>query len=257
MILYAYGDSWTEGQGCFLEEEQKIKDRVSLKEFRNLNSWPAMLSEKLNCKYENSGCSGNANNLIFNNVITDLKNEKIKKGDFVIVMWSSSLRDVVPFLPKGEWVSWSVKELAAFPHKFFESHKDNNEKYDIFLEKYKKFFLSELFNQNYYNIVNQNYIIFLQQMFEEYGVRYVFCDAFDMMIQNLSKTNNLIHLINTNNYWGFMDCTIRDYLLKVSDESAWEYPKPISVVPSNHPNKKGYQLIADELFNFIKTNKVI
>ena len=28
MKLFAYGDSWTEGHGCDIEEENKIKDRI-------------------------------------------------------------------------------------------------------------------------------------------------------------------------------------------------------------------------------------
>ncbi len=173
MKLYAYGDSWTEGQGAIIEEEQKIKDRMVLKDFRNKHSWPVMLANKLNCDHENNGWSGKANNLIFNEVINDLRNGKIHKGDLVVIMWSSSLRDHVHFLPKGEWISWSIKELTLLPHKFFESYKFGDDKYNGFLEDYKRFFLENMFNQNYYNIINQNYIIFLQKMLDEYGVKHL------------------------------------------------------------------------------------
>ena len=69
MKLYAYGDSWTEGQGCRLEDESNLKDRIILKDFRNKHSWPIKLANKLNCDHENNGWSGKANNLIFNEVI--------------------------------------------------------------------------------------------------------------------------------------------------------------------------------------------
>ena len=60
------------------------------------------------------------------------------KGDLVVIMWSSSLRDHVHFLPKGEWISWSIKELTLLPHKFFESYKFGDDKYNSFLEDYKR-----------------------------------------------------------------------------------------------------------------------
>jgi hypothetical protein len=257
MKLYAYGDSWTEGQGAIIEEEQKIKDRMVLKDFRNKHSWPLMLANKLNCDHENNGWSGKANNLIFNEVINDLRNGKIHKGDLVVIMWSSSLRDHVHFLPKGEWISWSIKELTLLPHKFFESYKFGDDKYNGFLEDYKRFFLENMFNQNYYNIINQNYIIFLQKMLDEYGVKHLMLDAFDLMIQDLNGDDDVTHLINKKNYWGFKKQTIRDYIVKVSDETAWEYPEPFDVIPSKHPNKKGYNLISEELYNYIVRNNIL
>ncbi len=76
----------------------------------------------------------------------------IQEDDFVVIMWSSSLRDIVPFLPKNEWVSWSVKHLVELPHKFIESYQSENEKYNNFLYSFKELFITDLFNQNYYNI---------------------------------------------------------------------------------------------------------
>lgn len=257
MKLYAYGDSWTEGQGCRLEEENTIKDRMYLKDFRNKYSWPIKLANKLGCDHENNGWSGRANNLIFNDVIADLRNGKIHEGDLVVIMWSSSLRDHVHFLPKGEWISWSIKELTLLPHKFFESYKYGDDKYNGFLEQYKRFFLENMFNQNYYNIINQNYIIFLQKMLEEYGVKYLMLDAFDMMVQDLNKQDDITHLIDKKMYWGFGKQTIRDFLIKVSDESAWEYPHPFEEIPSKHPNEKGYHLISEEIYNYIVKNNII
>jgi hypothetical protein len=257
MKLYAYGDSWTEGQGCRIDDESKLKDRMVLKDFRNKYSWPIKLANKLGCDHENTGWSGKANNLIFNDVISDLRNGKIHKGDLVVIMWSSSLRDYVHFLPKGEWISWSIKELTLLPHKFFKSYKFGDDKYNDFLERYKKFFLQNMFNQNYYNIINQNYIVFLQKMLEDYEVNYLMLDAFDMMVQDLNKEDDITHLINKNNYWGFRKQTIRDYLVKVSDESAWEYPNSFEEIPSKHPNEKGYNLISEEIYNYIVKNKII
>ena len=118
MKLYAYGDSWTEGVGIDWSTEQSYKDRNQLQLFRNKNSWVTHLANKMGLEAINNGWSGKANNIIFNEVINDLRNNKIKKDDFVVIMWSSSLRDYVPFLPKGEWISWGQLELSKLPNKY-------------------------------------------------------------------------------------------------------------------------------------------
>ena len=179
MKLHAYGDSWTEGQGTTDNRE----------EWKNY-SWVKIISDKLGIDSINNGVSGNSNIKIFNKVVDDLIEGKIKNDDIVVIMWSSSLRDLVPFLPKNEWVSWSIKHLIEYPHKFVESYQSENEKYNNFLCSFKELYVSNLFNQNYYNIVNQNYIIFLQKMFDFYEVKYVMCDAFESMIIELNKDVN-------------------------------------------------------------------
>ena len=88
MTLYGYGDSWTAGEGS-----------TSNKDEWEYNSYIKQLGDKLNIPSINYGISGNSNQKIFNKVVADVKEFKVKSNDLVIVMWSSSLRDVVPFLP--------------------------------------------------------------------------------------------------------------------------------------------------------------
>jgi hypothetical protein len=73
----------------------------------------------------------------------------------------------------------------------------------------------------------------------------------------LRRGDDVTHLINTKNYWGFGKQTIRDFIVKISDETAWEYPEPFEVIPSKHPNKKGYNLISEELYNYIVRNNIL
>jgi len=258
MKLHAYGDSWTEGVGANNTYEKKIKDRNQLQLFRNENSWVKHLAEKMGLEAVNNGWSGRANNLIFNDVINDLRNDKIKKGDFVTIMWSSTLRDYVPFLPKGEWISWGQLELSILPHKFTESYKFGDDKFNSFLSNYKKFFLLELFNQNYYNIINQNYIIFLQKMLENYKIDYVMCDGFDLMIQELDKKDDVSYLIDKRKYWGFGDMSLEMWLTKHYNlEPIWEMKIPNkNEVAAQHPNNDGYKLISGELYNYIVKNRI-
>jgi len=255
MILHAYGDSWTQGEGCNLEVETTLKNQ-ELIIYRNENSWVKSLADKLNLQWINNGKSGNPNSVIFNSIIDDVTNNRIKKGDLVIILWSSSLRDYAAFLPRQQWVSWSVKHLVNLPEKFINSYKSNNETYDSFLREYKSFFLDNLFNQNYYNIVNQNYIIFLQKLFEFYDINYVMADAFDMMIVDLNEKDDVSNMIKTKYYLEYRKKTMRD-ILQETKLDCFEDIKMISKNPAQHPNKMGYNLISEELYNYIVGNNII
>lgn len=240
MKLHAYGDSWTEGQGT-------TEDRNEWKNY----SWVKVVSDKLGISSINNGISGNSNLSIFNKVVDDLIEGKINENDIVVVMWSSSLRDVVPFLPKNEWVSWSVKHLVEYPHKFVESYQSENEKYDNFLHSFKKLFITDLFNQNYYNIVNQNYIIFLQKMFEFYNIKYVMFDAFESMIIDIKKDDDKTNIINEKYYWEFNKKTIRDLLNNTNRPDIWEHLDDYKERPTQHPNIEGYKIISEVVYDFL------
>ena len=255
MILHAYGDSWTEGEGCDLEIESTLKNQ-ELIIYRNQNSWVKLLADNLNLQWINNGKSGNPNSVIFNSIIDDVTNNRIKKGDLVIILWSSSLRDYAAFLPRQQWVSWSVKHLVNLPEKFINSYKSNNETYDSFLREYKSFFLDNLFNQNYYNIVNQNYIIFLQKLFEFYDIKYVMADAFDMMVVDPNETDDVSNMIKTKYYWEYRKKTMRDFLYE-SKLDCFEDIKMMTTNPAQHPNTLGYNLISVEFNNYIVKNNII
>jgi hypothetical protein len=241
MKLRAYGDSYTAGEGTS-QNREKWKD----------NSWVKYLADMLNIEWVNNGISGNSNLKIFNKVVEDLKDGVIEKGDFITIMWSSSLRDVVAFLPKNEWVSWSTKHLLEFPHKFIESYKSESEEYNQFLFSFKELFVTKLYNQNYYNIVNQNYIIFLQKMFEFYGVKYLMCDGFESMIIDLNEEDNRLDLINTKFYWRFNNQTFRDLLNDTNRIDIWEHQDiNFKSRPTQHPNAEGYRIIASELYEVV------
>jgi hypothetical protein len=257
MILHAYGCSWTAGEGCNRFIEDTLTGEEKLK-FQNENSWVNFLAEKLNISYINNGICGNSNNKIFNKLVEDVRNNKIQKNDFITIMWSSSLRDVVPFLPNGEWVTWSVKHLIQEPHKFINAHNTENTDYNSFFTKYKEFFIGELFNQNYYNIVSQNYIIFIQKLLEHYGIKYIMCDSFESMIMDLNKKDDVKHNIDKKYYWNFNEKTFRDFLNETNRLDIWEHQDTTyNTRATQHPNKIGYNLISEELYGYIKNNKIL
>jgi len=255
--LVAYGDSWTIGEGC----NREIEDTLSKHEkivYQKENSWVKFLSNKLNIPYENNGISGNPNNKIFNQIVDDIKNGITTKNDLVVIMWSSSLRDYLPFMPhgpKGEWLSWSTKHLMETPDRFFTSTQTENRYYDFFMEDYKKFWLINLYEDLYYSIVNQNYIIFLQEFFKHYKINYVMCDGIEDMFLGITSQYDKSNLINAENYWGYKTYTFRDWLIQRTDETFWEHKERWDTRCTQHPTIKGYKLIADELFSFISNIK--
>lgn len=250
-LLHAYGCSWTEGEGFNLKLESTLKNQ-NLKIERNNHSWVKLLADKLNVVAINNGKSGNSNNVIFNSVVQDIKLKRIKEKDLVVIMWSSTLRDYLPFFPKGEWVSWSLKSFIDHPDKFIKSYKSEDYFYDGFLTEYKKLFLTELYTQDYINIINQNYIIFLQKIFEYYNIKYLMCDAFDSMIDQNSesiKNYNKINFIDKKFYWRFDEnITMKTFLHKNYKNSL-----NCDLSATDHPNEIGYKVMADEIYNFLKT----
>ena len=256
--LVAYGCSWTEGEGSDVPIENTLSPNEKRK-FRNKHSWSKNLADKMEIpEVLNNGISGNSNRKMFNDIIKDVENEKITSDDFVCIMFSSSLRDYVPFLPEGEWLSYSVKHLLEMPDKFYNSYDEHGTSisFNNFLSKYKRFFVTNLFNQEYYNIVNQNYIIFLQKLFEEYNIKYIMCESFEYMI-HYPLDNNFTEHMNKNTIFGELKLSFRDVLNNLNRKDIWEHEDKYDSRATQHPNKKGYKIIAEELFNFIKTNKVI
>lgn len=270
MKLYTFGDSWTAGQGCNIIVENSLTDENERKEYRNSMSWPKYLSEQLKVEFTNLSKTGSSNKEIFDTIIETIKSNIISDNDLVVIMWSSSLRDNVPFFPNGEWHIWGNRYIEnkwkfnwvinSIKDKINGTKYTNNPKYNFFLKSYKEFFINNLYDYTYYNIVNQNYILFIQKLLESYNINYVFCDAFDFMITkniptNLDKTD----FINKSNYYKFREMTFKDYLISIDDTDSylWEDSIKWDNTPGKHPNYKGYQKIANELYNFILNSNIL
>lgn len=259
MKLFAFGDSWTEGQGADLSKENSIESVEDRKIFRNERSWPKHLSELLNvnCVYKSK--SGQSNNDIFKSVVDSIKSKEISNDDLVIVMWSSTLRDQVPFFPDGEWHSWGKKYMDNDFKKewFIDKNLSKISDYNQFLINFKRLYIEQLYSDSYYNIINQNYIIFLQELLKHYGISYFFCDAFDMMINNLDEKDDKTKLIDQIRYWGFGEKTFKDHLIGLGEIGLFETDVPFGITPGKHPSELGYKLIAKEMNDFIISNNII
>ncbi len=262
MKLFSFGDSWTEGVGGNSKEEETTENPQEKTQIRQKYCWPKHLSELLECDFYNYGVGGFSNNAIFNTIYHNLKNEIITQDDFVVVMWSSSLRDSLPFFPnEDDFFIWG-KRYKSKNHLFkhiFTGGKGNLSNFSRFEKDYKDFYITELFNDVYYDIVNQNYILYLQFMFKQMGVRYVFCDAFDTMINNeIINEINKSNLIDDARYWGYKTKTMADLLIESKRKDVWEDGNHwTDNTAGKHPNNNGYKMIADELYKFILDNNLL
>jgi len=262
MKLFTFGDSWTEGVGGDLDEEYTTEIAEERTSIRHKYAWPTQLSKLLNVDLQNDGVGGFSNNAIFNAVNFKLKNELITTNDFVIIMWSSSLRDSVPFFPIDNNFQFWGKRHTNKEHLYKYLLSDmiiDDVKFKRIDKDYKNYFISNLYTDTYYDIVNQNYILYLQFILKQLGIRYLFCDGFDLMIRNdINVTVDKTSLIDQSHYWEFKNKTFKDYLSDTNRKDVWEDGMYWSSnIDGKHPNKNGYKIIADEMYSFIVKNNLL
>lgn len=264
MKLFTFGDSWTEGVGGDLKEEYETNIAEERTKIRHKYCWPKWLAEYLGgIEFENNGIGACSNKTIFDAVAHNLHNNIINKDDLVIIMWSSSLRDSPPFFPsENQWHAWQelhLQKMHLYEHVFKKILTNTNDIHRDIKKQYTEYYIENIYTDVYYDIINQNYILYLQYMLEEIGVRYVFCDAFDLMIRkDIIKEVDKTNLIKKENYWGFKNITFRDFLSSTNRKDVWEDNLLWSKInPGKHPNKNGYKIIAKELYDFIICNNIL
>ena len=174
-MIYSFGDSFTAGLGVdrlyensqlgehpdwdTMTNEQKNIQRSKVERFRHENSYTAFFARKLNVGYLNNGLSGCSNIDILNSIF-ELDNS-FKQGDIVFVGFTSSLRNPISFFPR----KFSETEFKLAPNldvlKDFTELKVNEKMKEFyteesmsFFQEYSKFYLTEMFDEQYYEIVN-------------------------------------------------------------------------------------------------------
>ena len=262
MKLFTFGDSWTEGVGGNIEDEYTTDIPEQKTIIRQKYCWPKHLSDLLECEVKNNGVGAFSNNAIFNSICYQLKNEIVTQDDFVVIMWSSSLRDPIPFFPtEDDFFIWGnrYKSKEHLLKYIFDGVNGDNINYNRAEKNFRDYYIGNLFNDTYYDIVNQNYILHLQFIFKELGIRYLFCDAFDIMInKNIDKLVDKTHLINSDRYWGYQTKTMANLLIDTNRKDVWgDNNNWMDITTGKHPNNNGYKLIADELYKFIKEGNLL
>lgn len=268
MRIVAFGDSFTAGEGTNYDYTETLSTFEEREKYQRSHSWPKYLSDLMEIDYVNNGEVGSTNYRIFSNIFEQYSVKKIKEDDLIIIMWSSPIRDHLPFFP-NIWSSsgpiglgWSLKELSSpeAMQKFSERYFTNMQKNNLdkrfpgivdYIQKdltefmitgnYFKYFMNNVYDENYYKTLSTNYLVFLQKYFEWKNQKYIMCDAFDEMVFD---TN----LVDTNFY--YRDKTASDIL---GDDGGDVYEKGIHKTQhsARHPNINGHKLISKKLFEFI------
>lgn len=274
--LICFGDSFTEGEGAWLEKTVEIEKqynkssegRLKVSEFNYNYSWPKVLGDSIGIEAENYGSCGASNNYIFNSIFEFDQNSKITTDALVVVMWSSAIRDKLPFFPKlfsdngPVGLGWSFKELLEthyapinFIMRYYKNDitKEYTESTLVpFMKDFFKKFTVNCYDDSYYNLINFNYIYFLQEFFKYKKVNYIFIDGFESM-NRFDPDYEKWDLIDKTKYWKFGESTAWDYLNNIGGD-VFENLELSFNPPGQkcHPNRHGYRLIAEELFRFYK-----
>ena len=130
--LWTFGDSFTEGHGCLMEDEYyknywKSGDKI----------WPVWLSELLDVNLINCGVGGYSNDMIFDSIIDTWL--KIKKNDYVFIGFTYPHRFDVPINNKLKSIVHDFKDanlkkeeietIINFQHYFSDNILYKNRQY--------------------------------------------------------------------------------------------------------------------------------
>ena len=115
--------------------------------------------------------------------------------------------------------------------------------------QFKRLFLTDLYEEYYYDFFNQNIIVQLQELFKVFEINYVLLDAFEPMI--LDSEYKKIHLINSEKYWGMGKQSIYTFLQQYKTNEVYEnYGFNINDLVRRHPSRLGHVYFAEELYKY-------
>ena len=258
MKVIAFGDSWTAGEGTNHSITEKMKTFDEVEQYQKQHSWPRYLADKIGVQHKNFGEVGSTNYRIFSNVFEQFAENQISNDDLIVIMWSSPLRDPLPFFPHmfsrtgPIGLAWSLKELVGGSQeslkRYYEHWGKTNPQHisymenDLikFMDNYFPFYLENLHDESYYKLLNTNYIIMLQKYLESKGIDYIMCNAFE----ELDYDEKLVDITNYYNHQ-----TMFEFLSNKGE--VWEDIKTMHAI--RHPNTQGHKLIAEELFDFYES----
>lgn len=278
-MIHCFGDSWVQGIGT---EWKPGEGRIPMSDRYDENkdwtptyekySWPGQLKELLgNVELKNYGSAGFSNQDIYKDIMENIWSGNVKKGDFVIVSLSSIIRQPLPFFYTRDDVEGFINySNSCFIHQVNGIQNETmhwidsiqNEKLKETSNKVYEDYIKKRFSYNYLYETAMNYICNLQVYFEELEIDYVFLNAFE---NNLSKDVMFYKDIKLDK-WILPNYTLQEYLLDESEDfdtsighSVWE-DDMIEVERNQdgpHPNRIGYRMIAEYIYEQIKDKKVI
>lgn len=277
-MIHCFGDSWVQGIGTEWEPGQgrismddRYNDKFEWWKVYRKYSWSGVVQKLFDnkVKIQNYGSAGYSNEDIYRTVIESLWEEKIKKGDFVIVSFSSIVRQNLPFfyVKKQEtgFINYSNSCLLQY-----KDGKDNGlhwidsiwqkDLQDATKDAFKDYIVNR-FSYDFLYEMSMNYILNLQVYFEKLGIEYMFVNAFENVV---SKDNHLYKYIKQDK-WILPEYTLQEYLVdkakdfdKSKGYSVWEDDE-IHVERNEdgpHPNRIGHQMLGELIYEHIKDKPI-
>jgi len=274
--VISFGDSFTLGLGTDRKVEEQLfqsaKNRQEGKDeqrkFENNNSFTKFFADKFKVPFINTAVPGCNNKYILNEIMKYDMDKGFEKDDFVLIGFTSSYRDKLPFFPDvyndnvRHGFQWSMKELPLLSDSkdiFF--WKEGNDKWrnwsddfennlNNFMKDYLKFYMVEVFDDSYWQIYNKNLIVYIQKYLEFKKVNYIMIDAFEPMLGGVPE------FIDKRYYWGCSDKNIWSYLKTFDDEDLFEIGGyNVNEIVPKHPSRKGHKLFAEELYRFYNESR--
>ena len=193
--LVVFGDSFTEGEGSNAELSEMIRVHYNNLKLvpkgaeisqvvNNDSSWASVVGKLAGVPVDNQGTSGYSNNKIMNSIFSFGVNNELSSEDVVIVMWSSTIRDKLPFIPSvfsdhgPIGLGWSLKEidhdygkenaLKRYKKDNISSAENNflDNTMSPFMDDYYKKFLVNAYDEEYFNLIGFYYAYIAQEYFK-------------------------------------------------------------------------------------------
>lgn len=278
--IHFFGDSWTKGDGCqFIPGSgiipSNIKYGPDYSTEYNTFSFPSQMKKYLPFEVNilNNGSSGSSNFQIYKKILDELYYDKFKSGDFVIIAWTSIIREPLTFMLSPGNVESGLLHISGLDNSLTSHHSVNKwipvsitELKDVthkkIFQKIHEDFIIDRLNLNLLYENCMNYICNLQILFDEIGVEYIFTNTFERVVND---SISFYHKIKKNK-WLLFESTLSDYLCDIEDKmdfsngySLWEddFIKPGRNLDGPHPNRIGYDYIAKLISDTILTKKMI
>ncbi len=220
MILYTIGDSWTYGYDL---ENPKTE------------CYPYLLSQKLGCDLINEGLPAASNDWMFRKSIEWILKNDISKLELFIVGWS---------------FPWRREENFSFYHGGDPKSERKNYGNGPDGEPISKWISENLFDMRLSYIKTFTYIYTLQEILKSKKINYLFYYPLDNFF------------IQDDMYEKTIKSDVHDIYLQIDmDRCVGPNFDGKEVIlngkPSDHPNKKQTEWLANKLFNFIEKNNGI
>lgn len=217
--IYAYGDSFTAGDGIAQPD-----------------AWPAKLGELMNTPVVNRGVPGGSNKLSVINLLNDFTDIENPERTLVVFSWTGISRTAVYFPEKNMW------ENILLGH----------EPYEPYLKKMKDVWYEHFFTD--YEGLMEYYMqqIFVASFLESRNVRYAFINSF--LEGYLDKKpfedqyKNLVKLLPTDKFVLGHDKSIHEVYCVV---------KGMTCADGYHPNEEAHDLLAKKIKFFLRDMHLI